>query len=524
MKTKLISMFLCLLLILFAVPAVESLKNNRSYPIVPTSTQTGSDENWTEIQKLLASDGVANDEFGWFVSLDENTALIGAPFDDDNGDMSGSAYVFTRTGTTWTQQAKLLASDGSAGDAFGYSVSLDGDTALIGAPDDGNNGTLGSAYVFIRTGTTWAQQAKLLASDGANNDEFGCCVFLSGDSALIGAYLDDDNGVDSGSTYVFTRTDTNWTQPAKLLASDGAANDCFGLFVSLDGNTALIGAIYGDGNEVDSGSAYVFTRTGTTWTQEAKILASDGTINDFFGCSVSLSDDTAIIGAMKDDDNGAGSGSVYVFTRTGTTWTQEAKLLASDGAAENYFGNIVSLDGVTALIGAHWDNDNGNYSGSAYVFTRTGTTWTQQQKLLASDGAAEDVFGNLISLDGDTALIGAMWDDDNGDSSGSVYVFTKGDSGLEIDIKGSLGVKVVITNNGTANVSGVEWQIHVEGGILGLINKTVNGTIDIIAGESKTISTGLLFGIGNIQITVMANEETKTVEGKQFFILTMIKK
>jgi len=525
MKKKIFSLFVCVLLIVTVVPAVESLKNSAIDSTVPSPLLTSMAVGWIEKQKLLASDGAADDSFGWFVSLDEDTALIGAPFDDDNAYNSGSAYVFTRTGTTWTQQAKILASDGASFDEFGYSVSLDGDTALIGAPDDDNNGTLGSAYVFIRTGTTWTQQAKLLPSDGSNYDMFGCCVSLSGDSALIGAYLDDDNGVESGSAYVFTRTGTTWTQQAKLLASDGAANDCFGLFVSLDGDTALIGAIYGDGNEIDSGSAYVFTRTGTTWIQEAKLLASDGTINDFFGGSVSLSGDTALIGAMKDDDNGAGSGSAYAFTRTGTTWTQEAKLLASDGSVEDYFGNLVSLDGDTALIGAFWDDDNGDYSGSAYVFTRTGTTWTQQQKLLASDGAAEDDFGNLISLDGDTALIGAMWDDDNGNDSGSVYVFTKeGETpNLKIDIAGGLGVNAVIKNNGTANANGVEWEIHVEGGILGLLNKTVNGTIDIPMGEARTVSTGLLFGLGPIAITAKVADEEKTAEGMQFIIFSIVK-
>jgi hypothetical protein len=424
MKKKIIGMFVCMLLIATAVPTVESLKNSAMNTTVPSTPLTSMAANWTEKQNLLASDAASGDYFGGSVSLDVDTALIGARYDDDNGVSSGSAYVFIRTGTTWTQQAKLLASDGAADDQFGWSVSLSGDTALIGAAwDDDNGASSGSGYVFTRTGTTWTQQAKLLASDGTAQDRFGGSVSLSGDTALIGAAWDDDNGVDSGSAYVFTRTSTTWTQQAKLLASDAAADDLFGWSVSLDGNTAFISAYKDDDNGVDSGSAYVFTRTSTTWTQQAKLLASDAAAGDFFSFSVSLSGDTALIGAAWDDDKGVDSGSVYVFTRTSTTWTQQAKLLASDAAAGDYFGVSVSLDGDTALIGAYKDDDKGVDSGSAYVFIRTGTTWTLQQKLLASDGTAEDYFGWSVSLSGDTALIGAPLAGNNG--AGSAYVFTR---------------------------------------------------------------------------------------------------
>ena len=373
----------------------------------------------------------------------------------------------------------------------------------------------GSAYVFNRTGTTWTQQQKLLASDGETGDFFGFSVSLAGNTALIGARDDDTKG----SAYVFTRTGTTWTQKAKLLASDGAAYDNFGCSVALDGDTALIGAMRNLNNGTISGSAYVFTRNNTTWTQQAKLFASDGENQDWFGVSVSLSDDTALIGASLDDDNGALSGSAYVFTRTGITWTQQAKLLASDGATLDYFGSSVSLSDDTALISSAWANDT---KGSAYVFTRTGTTWTQETKLLASDGARGDYFGYSVSLTGNTALIGAKYDTDNGYDSGSAYVFTK--IGLIFNIAGGLGVNLKLTNNGPANASGVPWRIHVEGGILGRINKTMNGTIDIPAEGSKTVWTGMFFGFGAISITVKVADEEKTTEGTQFFILTMIKK
>ena len=279
-----------------------------------------------EVAKLLATDGAAGDQFGYSVALSGDTAVIGARFDDDdvNGLESGSAYVFTRTGTTWTQQAKLTAADGAAGDQFGYSVALSGDTAVItaDADDDVVNGVdSGSAYVFTRSGTTWTQQAKLTAADGAAGDQFGVRVALSGDTAVIGARFDDDddvNGLDSGSAYVFTRSETTWSQQAKLTAADGAAGDWFGYSVALSGDNALIGAHFDDDdvNGVDSGSAYVFTRSGTTWSQQARLTAADGAAGDQFGGRVAISGDTALIGArlVNDDVNGVDSGAAYVFT------------------------------------------------------------------------------------------------------------------------------------------------------------------------------------------------------------------
>ena len=269
----------------------------------------------------------------------------------------------------------------------------------------------------------WNEQDKLLPSDGAAFDFFGGSVSIDGDYAIIGA-SDDDNGDASGSAYIFKRSGTTWTEQDKLLASDGAAFDFFGVSVSIDGDYAIIGA-YGDAdNGQDSGSAYIFTRSGTTWTEQAKLLPSDGTTDDFFGWSVSIDGDYAIIGACFDGDNGYESGSAYVFKRDGTTWTEQAKLLPSDGAAEDWFGFSVSIDGDYAIIGAPADDSNGYFSGSAYVFTRSGTNWNEQDKLLASDGAEGDLFGWSVSIDGGYAIIGASDDDDNGQDSGSAYIFT----------------------------------------------------------------------------------------------------
>ena len=247
---------------------------------------------------------------------------------------------------------------------------------------------------------------------------------MSGDTAVVGAYLDHHNGIESGSAYVFVRTGSTWTEQAKLTASDGAGGDDFGLSVSVDGDTAVVGAFLDDDSGNWSGSAYVFTRTGSTWTEQAKLTASDGASDDWFGYSVSVDGDTAVVGAVYDDHNGIDSGSACVFTRTGSTWTEQAKLTASDGAAGDVFGVSVSVSGDTAVVAAHNDDDSGSNSGSAYVFVRTGSTWTEQAKLTASDAAGQDQFGVSVSVDGDTAVVGAYSDDDNGIDSGSAYVFS----------------------------------------------------------------------------------------------------
>jgi len=419
MKKKIVDIFVCMLLLISIFPSVESLnfKVPKSLNVNITSQPCGR-ADWIDAQKLLASDSLTGGLFGYSISQSGDTILIGASHDDDNGIHSGSAYIFKRTGIIWAQQAKLLASDGASSDYFGHSVSLDGDTALVGAwGDDDNGAESGSVYVFVRTGTTWTQQAKLLASDGTGLDNFGRCVSLSGDTALIGAIGDDDNGFQSGSAYVFTRSGTSWTQQAKLLASDGKMSDWFGWSVSLYEDTALIGAPYG------GQSAYVFIRIGNTWTQQTKILPTNSKGMIYFAWSVSLYGDTALIGAPSDDEEGNLLDSVYVFVRSGSSWVQQQKIIPSNITVGDTFGFSVSLYGDTALIGAPgYVNNN---TESAYVFVRNGSTWTQQAKLLAKDGTSDDYFGLSVSLYEDTTLIGAPYDDDNGIDSGSVYVFHK---------------------------------------------------------------------------------------------------
>ena len=405
---------------------------------------------WPQVAKLTAGDGAAGDQFGVSVSIDGDTMVIGAYKDDDKGSNSGSAYVFTRDTagdltSGWTQVDKLTAGDGATDDIFGYSVSIDGDTVVIGAWLDDD--MRGSAYVFTRDTagdltSGWTQLAKLTADDGAGSDYFGYSVSIDGDTMVIGAYKDDDDGTNSGSAYVFTRNTagdlaSGWTQLAKLTAGDGAANDMFGYSVSISGDTVVIAALLEDDMR---GSAYVFTRDtagdlASGWTQVDKLTASDGTTDDNFGNSVSIDGDTIVIGVYLDDEAipYGGRGSAYVYTRNTagdltSGWTQRVKLTASDGATGDYFGWSVAISGDKIVVGALLEDDKGSDSGSAYVFTRDtagdlASGWTQVDKLTASDGAAGDEFGRSVSIDGDTMVIGAYLDDDAAASSGSAYVF-----------------------------------------------------------------------------------------------------
>ena len=395
----------------------QSIKRNPIILIIATTaistaSITQAEPPWDQTQKLLASDGAASDQFGRSVAVSGNTAVIGAKLDDDNGTQSGSAYVFDLT--TGQQLFKLLPTDGAVGDEFGNSVAVSGNTAVIGAwGDDGLGTDSGSAYVFdVSTGQ---QLFKLLATDGTASDSFGNSVAISGNTAVIGAEFDDDFGTDSGSAYVFDIT--TGQQLFKLLATDGEAYNRFGFSVAVSGNIAVIGAVLGNGNVAGSGSAYVFDIT--TGRQLFKLLATDGAAADEFGISVALSGNTAVIGAVLGNGNVADSGSAYVFDIT--TGGQLFKLLATDGAEGDLFGNSVAISGNTAVIGAESDGDSGYDSGSAYVFDIT--TGEQLFKLLANDGAARDYFGGSVAVSGNIAVIGAESDDDRGTSSGSAYIF-----------------------------------------------------------------------------------------------------
>jgi hypothetical protein len=266
--------------------------------------------------------------------------------------------------------------------------------------------------------------AKLTANDAAADDQFGHAVAISGDKAIIGAFTDDDRGSQSGSAYVFSYNGTIWNQQQKLTASDAAAFDYFGMAVAIFGDTAVIGAYGDDDNGAGSGSAYIFSYSGTSWIQQQKLIANDAATGDHFGYAVAVSGGTIVIGAYGDAVAGNQSGSAYVFDHVSTTWNQQQKLTANDATADGYFGYAVAVSDDTILIGARFAADSGIQSGSAYLFILSDNTWSQYQKLIASDAETDDNFGRAVTISEDTILIGAPFDDDNGSASGSAYSFT----------------------------------------------------------------------------------------------------
>ncbi len=261
-------------------------------------------------QKLTASDAASENFFGFSVAVSGSTAVVGA-YAKNSG--TGAAYVFVRSGSTWTQQAELTASDAVSGDVFGHSVAVSGSTVVVGAQN--KNSTAGAAYVFVRSGSTWTQQAELTASDAASGDLFGFSVAVSGSIVVVGAPIKNS---DRGAAYVFGQSGSTWTQQQELTASDAASCDHFGWSVSASGSTAVVGAPCKNSG---TGAAYVFVQSGSTWTQQAELTASDAVSYEDFGDSVAVSGSTVVVGA---EGKNSGTGAAYVFVQSGSTWTQQA--------------------------------------------------------------------------------------------------------------------------------------------------------------------------------------------------------
>lgn len=383
--------------------------------LVALATACPAQAGWDQAFKLKANDAKAGDQLGCSVALSGNTALVGNWTDADNGVDSGSAYLFNAT--TGAQIAKLKPSDGAEYDWFAYDqVALSGSLALVGSSGDDDNGSdSGSAYLFDVT--TGAQIRKLKPNDGAAIDNFGYAVALSGNFALVGSPGDSDNGTQSGSAYLFNTA--TGAQIRKLKPSDGATENYFGSSVALSGNIALVGSTWDDDNGIRSGSAYLFDAA--TGDQIAKLKPNDGAARDHFGLSLAVSGNIALIGSPGDDDNGTDSGSAYLFDAT--TGAQIRKLKPNDGEIIDNFGYSLALSGNTALIGSWGDDDHGVLAGSVYLFNAS--TGAQIAKLKPGDGAAGDRFGYSVALSGNTALVGSPLDYVNGTDTGSAYLFSQ---------------------------------------------------------------------------------------------------
>ncbi len=501
-------------------------------PVITNETNPASPTYDSDADYIKSSNNDLFDHFGYSTALssDGNTLAVSAYYEASNatginGDQtnnasqgSGAVYVFSRTGSIWTQQAYIKGSNTESNDHFGTDLALssDGNTLAVSASVEDSNATgvngnqndnsatfSGATYIFTRSGSTWTQQAYLKASNTGNSDAFGESIAMSSDgntlavsspnedSNATGINGDETNNgrINSGAVYIFTRVGITWSQQAYIKASNPDVSDRFGIDIALsgDGNTLGVGAVNEDsnaiginGNQTDnsisnSGAVYIFDRTGGVWSQQAYIKASNTGINDFFGFAVAISDDgnTLAVGAYGEDSNTTGidgdqldnttntSGAVYVFSRIGITWTQQAYLKSSNTETLDQFGRTVALSGdgntlATGAVGilnqgfdkgedsnaAGIDGDQTNNSeagsGAVYVFNRTGSVWTQQAYVKSIDSDSEDFFGFSLSLstDGSTLAVSAVLESStatgvNGDSSddfgffnGAAYVYT----------------------------------------------------------------------------------------------------
>lgn len=384
-----------------------------------------SGPRWLQRARVSASDGEAGDRFGSSVAISGNTAVIGSPEDGTDGITShGSAYVFVLDGNTWTPQAKLTATDKAQSDEFGLAVAIDGETVVVGAP--GKNNERGAAYVFLRNGSNWSQQARLTARDGRSHDGFGRSVAITTNTIVVGAPMEHRTWTAQGAAYVF-RKPTVWTQAAKITATGSRPYDWFGASVAIGGNTIVVGAhggyFYHHGHE---GAAYIFETQGTAWTQRQRLRAPFGG-HDAFGASIAVANKTLVIGSPQDETiGGLNRGSAAVLLRLGYPWVSSAKLKATIiGEPSRDFGFSVALAGDTIIVGSVGDEVGlQDALGAAYVFNRRGTGWQQFARLTPIGGQAGDRFGWSVAGGGGSIASGSPFADVGTNvDQGAVYFF-----------------------------------------------------------------------------------------------------
>ncbi|HXT41840.1 MAG TPA: Ig-like domain-containing protein [Candidatus Angelobacter sp.] len=386
--------------------AASTVLATMSLLISPVSSRATAPSTETE---LTASDFAGFRHFGSAVAIDGDTAVVGVPFDSDAGFNAGAACVFIRSGSTWTQQAKLTAADASSGSEFGSAVAISGDTIVVGAPSTVSGGVnAGAAYVFVRSGSTWTQQTKLAPTDAIGNDQFGASVAVERDTLAIGAIGTGLAFGDEGAVYVYGRSGGVWSQQARLSSDEPAPGDEFGFSVALNNGTLAVGSPFDDDLSLaDTGAVYVFTASGTTWNFQAELTAADAATSDNLGWSVALNGDTIVTGAPQRHSGADFAGAAYVFVRSGTAWSQQSLLVADDPAAFDYFGYSTAVNNNTAIVGSVFDNSFASHGGSAYIFTRAGSVWSQDSEFSASDIANDYHFGYAVAVSGSTILVGA---------------------------------------------------------------------------------------------------------------------
>jgi hypothetical protein len=375
---------------------------------VGTTADAALGSNFTQ-QARLSTD-IAGDEYPGVVGISGDTAVASS---------TAGVHVYLRAGATWSQQALLIPSDGPCANSFGTALAIDGDTMVIGCEFQTVNGNSnqGAAYVFVRNGTAWMEQQKLTGINGSSGDRMGNAVSISGDTIIVGARARTVAGhIQQGSAYIFVRSGTVWTEQARLDGPDGDVN--FGRRVAISGNTA---AITRARSTIDP-AVYIFVRSGTVWQQQQMLSICEASANGLcdFGSGIGLDNDTVAVGNdFLNVGANLAQGGVYIFTRSGTTWSQQQRLTASDGQSDDNFAGSVDVQADTVVVGASASNVR---PGSAYVFTRSAGTWTENQKLQFV--GQQDAFGSAVALDTNSTIIARPRDGgDPGAFIGAAYVY-----------------------------------------------------------------------------------------------------
>jgi len=397
--------------------------------------------------KLLSADAKEGSMFGSAVDMQGDTAVIGSMRTSGVSTFAGAAYIFTRLGGTWTQTKKLFSSSGGDDYFTGARVALDGDTVVVANVSDYHAAVMaGSATIFERDhggANNWGEVKTITASDSAPRDMFSMGLDVAGDTVAVGSPQEWDMTT-SGAVYIYERDfggADNWGQVQKITPTDGAVGDQFGWSVVVTSTTLLVGARLADAPTTNCGAVYVFAKSGPTWSQQAKLTASDADAEDWFGGGMALDGDTLLVGAWRDDERGTDAGAAYVFVRSGSTWTQQAKLTAPDSVAEDGFGmdGGLSVTGDRAAVGLPIDGIHRPDARGFYLFQRQGTQWFPQAKVRAGDGYVYHFFGAsvgfAIAMEGDTILVGDSSDDASGGAAGALYVFRLSSDPVRISIQ-----------------------------------------------------------------------------------------
>lgn len=467
-------------------------------------------DGWVQ-QKLIAGDGLEGDAFGIDVLVEGDTAVISAPATFER---PGKVYVLERIDGFW-QQVQVLSPTFDVepppdwADLFGWSLSLSGDTLLIGAPFAFNPqfGPAGAAYMFTRSDGVWEQEQTILPSVAQPSVNFGTTVAVVDDTAVVGAFGDNGN---IGAAHVFVRADGQWDETQKLTPSDHKPGQTpqFGRGLAFDGETLMVGAVDFDfsTNERVQGAVYVYTQSAGDWMEMQKLLASDGVSGDQFGYSVALSGNTALVGARHADiDDTANQGAAYVFEYNGGVWSETQKLVVGDGEIHDRFGHIVALHGDTAVVGGN--NSNSEFGGVqpplkpgvAYMYTRESGQWNLTREFTAFDGRDDDWFGWAVSIDDSTLLIAASDGVDGSPSQGATYVFTQpaADHGViegGIASLGHCGVQPAMLSDATVEVAG--------NGIAGALNTGDNGHYQFAVPANESPLDITVTAPGHLPVTI----------------------